>query len=270
MAADGLIADYLAVIESRLRTRRDRDDLLDEVADHLHSAAERLEALGIDRDTAERRALARFGEPRLVASLLVSVPSKGKTVPLFFSRYLGLLSAVAAVVWAAAAMVSFYGYTALSGSWTPERYLLSAAMVGAACLVTAAVLVGLNVRAVGRVDASTVAIGAMAVTASIAGFALSWVVALWLPLFTAAVTWTMVRARRAHAGSRPFATVLMTAMPLLGAACVAVSAIGVFGGVEMEIGTWLVVAGVAVVLVAALADIAVRLAVRMGLGAAAA
>ncbi|RZI96410.1 MAG: hypothetical protein EOO67_00335 [Microbacterium sp.] len=258
-----LITDYLRAVEPRLRARRDRDDLLDEIADHLHSAAERLEALGVGRDAAEQRALARFGEPRVVATLLTSVPSKGSTVSLFFSRYLGPLSMIAAVLWAVAAVMTYFGYTALSGSWTSERYLTSAVIVGLACLVTVAVLVGLNIRATGRLDGPTIAIGVIGVVAAAAATMTSWVVALWLPLLAAVVTWTMVRARRAHAGSRPFVTVLMLAMPLLGAAAIAVSAVGIVGGVETEIGIWLVVVGLAVVLVAALADLAVRLAARL-------
>ena len=268
MAADSLISEYLSVVESRLRVRRDRRDLLDEIADHLHTAVERLESLGVERDVAERRALARFGEPRLVASLLTSVPSKGSTVSLFFSRYLGALSALAAVVWAVAAVLSFYGYTALSGSWTSDRYLASAVVVGLACLVTVAVLVGLNVRATGRLDAPAVTIAVLGMFTAAAATVVSWVVALWLPLLAALVTWTMVRAWRAHAGSRPFATVLLVAMPLLGAAAIVVSAVGVLGRVEMELGIWLVVAGLAVVLVAALADLAVRLASRLRMTAA--
>ena len=69
MAAASLIDEYLHVLGSRMRGRRDRADLVDEIADHLHSAVERLEAVGIDAETAQRRALARFGEPRLVAAL---------------------------------------------------------------------------------------------------------------------------------------------------------------------------------------------------------
>lgn len=182
---------------------------------------------------------------------------------LFFSRRLGALSAIAAVLWAAASIMTFYGYTSLSGSWTSERYLASAVVVGLACLFTAAVLVGMNVRAIGRVDAVTVAIGGLALVAAAAATVVSWVVALWLPLLAAAVTWTLIRARRAHAGSRTFASVLVVAMPLLGISAIAVSALGVFGGLELEFGIWLVVAGVGVVLVGALSDLAVRLTARI-------
>src|SRR5690606_34247824 len=83
MAADGLIDQYVRALRSRLGARRDRDDLVDEVLDHLLSTTERLEALGIDPHTAARRALARFGEPKLVASLLSDVPSKGNLMSLF-------------------------------------------------------------------------------------------------------------------------------------------------------------------------------------------
>ena len=201
MAADGLIEQYVDAFARRIRSRRDRADLVDEVADHLHSAADRLVALGEDRATAERRALARFGDPALVASLITAVPSKGNLVSLFFSRHLGALSAVAAVLWVAAIVASLYGFTDFDGGWTSTRYLVSAAVIAAACFVTTAVLVGLNLRATGQFDGQTLAIGIMGLVASAAALVLGWAVIVWLPLLAAAVTWTLARAWRAHAGS---------------------------------------------------------------------
>lgn len=259
MAADGVITAYLEIFGARVRSRSDRADLVDEVADHLYSAAERLEAVGVDRDTAERRALARFGDPRLVASLVTAVPSKGSIVSLFFSRHLPWLSALAALLWLAACIATYFGYTSLSGSWSTDRYLLSAVLVGLSCLVTVTVLIGLNLRAVGRADAVTAAIGAVGLVAACAATAMSWVVAVWLPLFAVAVTWTLVRARQAHAGSRVFTSVLSVAVPALAVASIVLSAVGQVADVGMEAGIWAVVAGLALVLVAALADIAVRL-----------
>lgn len=259
MAAASLIDEYLHVLGSRMRGRRDRADLVDEIADHLHSAVERLEAVGIDAETAQRRALARFGEPRLVAALLTAVPSKGNLMTLFFSRHLGAFSAMAAVLWVVAAVAALYGLTDVDGAWTSDRYLLSAVLVAAACLTTTAVLVGMNLRAIGVLDRPTIAVAALGVVASAAALVLAWAIIFWLPLLAAAVTWTMVRARRAHAGSRTFVVVLLVAAPVIGVAAIVLTLVSRFAGVNLEFAGWSLVAGMAAVLVAALADLAVRL-----------
>lgn len=266
MAADSLIDEYLQVLGTGMHGRRDRADLLDEVADHLHSAAERLEAVGVDPETAQRRALARFGEPRLVAGLLTSVPSKGNLVTLFFSRHLGATAALAAVLWAVASVAALYGFTDVDGAWTSDRYLLSAMLISAACLVTTAVLVGMNLRATGAFDGSTIAIAALGVLSAAAALVLAWAIIFWLPLLAAAVTWTMARARRSHAGSRTFVLVLLVAAPLIGIASIAVTLLGQFAEANLEFAGWALVAGMGAVLLAALADLAVRLARRVSRG----
>lgn len=263
MAGTGLIAEYLDVFGTRIRSRRDRADLVDEVADHLYSATERLLAAGVDPEAAQRRALARFGDPRLVAALVSAVPSKGNVVSLFFSRYLGILSALAAASWIVSTVATYYGYTSLSGSWTSDRYLVSAALVGASCLLTTAVLVGLNLRAIGRLDAPAIAIATIGVVAAFTGTMMSWVVAVWMPLLAVAVTWTLVRARRAHAGSRVFTSILVVAVPVLGVGALTMSALAIFGGLELEAGAWGIVAGLGLVLVAGLVDIATRVSRRI-------
>ncbi|BDV30582.1 permease prefix domain 1-containing protein [Microbacterium terricola] len=261
MAADGLIDRYLDAFGRSVRSRRDRDDLVDEVADHLHSAAERLESLGIDSATAQRRALARFGEPRLVASLITAVPSKGNFMPLFFSRHLGAVAAVAGVLWIAAAVAAFFGMTEGLGGWTQERYLVSSVVIALAVLATVAALIGVNLRATGQFDGSTVAIASIGAAAVVASLVLSWVVAIWIPLLAVAVTWTMVRAWRTHAGSRAFALVLIVTMPVF--AVLAVLSNLVEGFLEASTGTdllgWAVFSGMALILAAGLVDLAVRL-----------
>lgn len=139
MAGDGLIDGYLSALHARTRGRADQRDLVDEIADHLLSAVETLERRGVPRAEAESRALTRLGDPRLVASLLTSTPSKGTVLSLFFARRLGFFAGLAAVAWALAAVSAYYGFTALSGSWSQESYLTSAMLVTAACLLTTAV-----------------------------------------------------------------------------------------------------------------------------------
>jgi len=260
MAADSLIDQYLVAFGKSVRVRRDRADLVDEVADHLLSAVDRLEALGIDHDVAERRALTRFGDPALVASLITAVPSKGNIMSLFFSRHLGGVAAVAATLWVAAAVASFFGMTNGLGGWTQTRYLIASAVIALAVLATTAVLIGVNLRATGQFDGSTVAIASLGVAASVAAGLLAWVVGIWIPLLAVAVTWTMVRAFRTHAGSQTFAVALAVAMPIFAALAV-ISTVITFTVpfADTEMLGWLLFAGMALLLAAGLADVAVRL-----------
>lgn len=261
MAADSMIDAYLAAFERRLRPRRDRQDLLAEVADHLHSAAERLESLGVDRETAQRRALAQFGEPRLVASLLTAVPSKGNLMSLFLARRLTAMLAVAIVLWFGAVVTSWFGMTDLAG-WNVMRYLLASTVIAAAVLVTTGALIGLNLRAVGGSDAQIGVIGVIGILSAVAAGALSWVVGLWLPLLAIAVVWTLVRAWRLCVGSRPFAIVLLIAAPLQASLAIATTASGLRfdNGMEAAIGG--IIAMFAVFLIAGFVDVTVLLAPR--------
>jgi len=259
MAADGLIEQYLDAFGARVGGRRDRTDLVDEVADHLHSAAERLEALGVDRESAQRRALARFGEPRLVAGLITSVPTKGNIMSLFLSRRLGALAATAAVLWIAAAVAGVFGNSELAGGWTQERYMLSSVMIGLACLVSTGVLVGVNLRAVGRVDAATRWIAAIGVFSAIAAGMVSWVMGIWMLPLTVAVVWTLLRARRNHAGSPVFTTVMLIALPVAALGAVVGSVVALTTDLSLDPLVWTTFLGLMAVLVAGFADLAVRL-----------
>lgn len=259
MAADGLIEQYLGVFQSRVAERRDRDDLVDEVADHLHSACERLEELGVDRETAERRALARFGEPRLVAGLITSVPTKGNVMSLFLSRRLGTLSALTAALWIAATVAGVFGNSEIAGGWTQERYLASSVIIALACLSTTGVLVGMNLRAVGRVDGATRAIAVLGVVATVAAALLSWVTVGWMTPLTAAVVWTLLRARRNHAGSRVFSTVTLIGLPLVAVGAIVSNIVALTTDVWLDPLAWTTFLGLGVILIAAFADVAVRL-----------
>lgn len=259
MAADGLIDQYVRALRSRLGARRDRDDLVDEVLDHLLSTTERLEALGIDPQTAARRALARFGEPKLVASLLSDVPSKGNLMSLFFSRHLPALAVAASVTWVAALAVAVYGHTDLLMPWTQSAYLAASAVTALACLLTTTVLVGLNLRATGELDGATIAIAVTGALSVVAAALLSWFVAIWVPLLAIAVVWTLARSWATHAGSRPFSAIMLVLMPLLALAAIATTVVGQVTQTDNAVIGWLTFSGLAIVLIAALVDLAVRL-----------
>jgi hypothetical protein len=263
VAADSLIDRYVTAFGQRVRSRTDRQDLIDEVRDHLLSAVERLQSLGVDHESAERRALARFGEPRLVASLLTAVPSKGSIMSLFFSRYLAALAALAAAAWIAATIASLYGHTDLFAPWTQEAYLRASVIIGIACLATTAVLIGLNVRAVGRLDGQTVAIAVVGVLAAVAAGLLSWFIAVWMPLLAVAVTWTLVRAWRNHAGSRVFAIAMIVVLPLVAVLTIGLTVLdATLPRWNAEPVAWALYCGMIGLLLAGLVDLTVRLAHR--------
>src|SRR5690606_9907344 len=87
MAAASLIDRYLTTFRAQVRLRHDRADLVDEITDHLLCAVEQFQGRGLTRDAAERRALAALGDPRLVASLMTTIPSKGTIMSYVLSRY---------------------------------------------------------------------------------------------------------------------------------------------------------------------------------------
>ena len=63
MAEYALIDGYLDTMRTRVRWRRDVDDLVAEMEDHLYSTVERFEARGTDTQLAQRQTLDRFGDP---------------------------------------------------------------------------------------------------------------------------------------------------------------------------------------------------------------
>ena len=72
VAIEWPIEAYLRALQCKLDHRTDAIDLVSEVEDHLREAAERLLDRGYGRAEAEFIALARLGEPDLVAALLVT------------------------------------------------------------------------------------------------------------------------------------------------------------------------------------------------------
>ena len=133
---------------------------------------------------------------------------------LLFSRQLGVFSAIAAVLWLVASVAAFYGFTDADGGWTPERYLLSATLIAAACLLTTAVLIGVNVRADRRVRrvrpsrSRSIGLVASAVASGCSG----WAVTLWMPAPRRRGDVDAAARTGGHTpASRPFVVVLLVA-----------------------------------------------------------
>lgn len=262
MAAHSLIDEYVSAFRAQVGFRRDRADLVDEVADHLLCAVEQLQSRGLDREAAERRALAALGEPRLVASLMMSTPSKGTIMSYFLARRIWVFSAAAAVAWLAAGISSLWGFTELFG-WTRSEYFGSEVLLTVACLATTAVLIGANLRLVGRFDATTGWIAALGIAAALACAVMAWIIGLWVPLLTIAVAWTLHRVLQADAGARPARGVLRIAVHTIGFIAAAVTVVALIGQLNAD---WVVLALIglmAVTLTAAVIELAIRPAARL-------
>ena len=94
-----LIDGYLESMRSSIRWRRDLDDVIAEIEDHLISATERFEARGSDRVNAQQRTLDEFGDPKVLAVAFASTPTGGIAVPTTFTKSAGLFAILSAVAW---------------------------------------------------------------------------------------------------------------------------------------------------------------------------
>jgi hypothetical protein len=94
-----LIDGYLDSMRSSIRWRRDLDDVIAEIEDHLISATEKFEARGSDRVNAQLRTLDEFGDPKVLAVAFASTPTGGITVPTPFTNSAGAFAIVSAVAW---------------------------------------------------------------------------------------------------------------------------------------------------------------------------
>ena len=112
-------------------------------------------------------------------------------------------------------------------------------------------LVGVNLRATGQFDGSTVAIACTRRGCRRWRRALlAWVVGIWIPLLAVAVTWTMIRALRTHAGSQTFAVALAVAMPLFAVLAIISTVITFTVPSCTELLGWVLFAGMALLLAA--------------------
>jgi hypothetical protein len=195
MAESGLIGDYLGIVEARLAHRRDLPELLDEMADHLHESVERAEAGGMGRLAAERSALDRFGDPRLTASLLASVPTKGFDMNAVLDRATGVFAIVATLSWIAAMVVYPSGFSETLVTVTDAAGvtggILLALAVGLTC--TTMILLTLSLGdGFGRLGAISVVAGVVATVFAL----LPWMVVIWAPALAICLAVTL--ARGAH------------------------------------------------------------------------
>lgn len=99
MAEHALIDGYVGELRRVLRRHRDAADLADEVADHLLSNVRAWQDRGVDPDDAQRRSLAAFGDPELIARTYAVERRRGLEVPTRLTRAAGRLLFAAGAAW---------------------------------------------------------------------------------------------------------------------------------------------------------------------------
>lgn len=146
MATD-LIDAYLLALRARLSWRGDVQDIVDEVADHLHEHAEHLVAQGASPHDAARLTLERFGDLGLVARAFAETASGALAVPTRFTRRAGHAGLAAAGAWSLAVVAGAVGgHTDLLVPWSMRVYVAWVALLALALTLTTAMLAGVLAR----------------------------------------------------------------------------------------------------------------------------
>lgn len=192
MAQYLLIDSYLDSFRTSMRWRREHDDLVAEMQDHLYSAVEQSEARGTDAMLAQQRTLERFGDPDVLATAFASTPQGGLAVPTEFTKTAGTVALFSAGLWLVgllALLVSSVFPDRAAGT-DPDQFILDGQtgsfIVAATALLAAGALmlvsmVGLYRRHGGLGAAGMVGLAVTGLAAA-ASFVF-WAFGLWLTLF---------------------------------------------------------------------------------------
>jgi hypothetical protein len=149
MAKYAMIDGYLDTMRTEIRWRRDLDDVVVEMEDHLYSTVEGMLATGLEPEAAQRETLERFGEPKLLAALYASSNSGGIAVPTRTTIRAGTLALAAAALWLVAVAVNWFDTVRDSGGDDSDWYvwyIVWTALVGAAGVLGVFVMIALGKR----------------------------------------------------------------------------------------------------------------------------
>ncbi len=206
MARYALIDGYLDTMRTEIHGRRDLDDVVYEMEDHLYSAVERLVAQGLKSDAAQETTLDRFGEPKALAAVYASTNTGGIAVPTTTTKLAGTVAYFSAALyfvgliafWAAAVFPDRPAYV------DPEAMILDGQTISwmtftfvsfAAGAIMLFVMVGLHQRhgglgSVGMIGLIVTGIGVLATMAI-------WAVFFWLAIIaTGLITFAIAVLRR--------------------------------------------------------------------------
>jgi hypothetical protein len=165
-------------MRSEMRWRRDVDDVVYEMEDHLYSAVEHLVTRGTEPDSAQRTTLDRFGEPKVLAAVYASTSNGGIAVPTRTTRRAGTFVFIAAGAWLAAAG-AFVLETTFTDQWQVYYGAFSALILGGGVFTLLAMLgVGKRLGGLGPVGAIALTIAGLGVAASL----VAWAVPFWMGL----------------------------------------------------------------------------------------
>ncbi len=178
MARYALIDGYLDTMRSEIRWRRDLDDLVSEMEDHLYSTVENLLATGVEPKAAQRDTLDRFGEPKVLAAVYASNNTGGIAVPTQSTIGAGLFALASAGMWLVA-MLAYVFMTGDGSDWQVYYMIFSAALLVAGVLGVLA-MIGVNRRHGGLGVLGMVGIGITAL--GVASSVLAWAVFFWMAI----------------------------------------------------------------------------------------
>jgi len=183
-----LIDAYIVALRERLGRRRDADDIVDEVADHMREHADRLVARGEAADAAQHGAIARFGDVRVVARALAATDAGALAVPTPGTRRAGSAGLAAAVAWCVAAVVGAAGgHTEVLVPWTHTRYGIWVCTLTLAFGLSTLTVLGLLVR-IGRLrTASGAALLVVGMLATVAMYPFGWAISVVAAVFAVTV-----------------------------------------------------------------------------------
>ena len=216
MAEYALIDSYLDVVSRRLEYRPDAVDLRDELADHLLESATRAIAAGLDRESAQRSTLDRFGDPNIVAGMLAAVPTKGIDMVHTLGRSAGILALISAALWVIVIFAGPFGLVSYLDTSTSEGEVLWQGIVQAiAVLATGVSLVALNLRSSNRMDALTGVVLVAAFMAFLASFFVPWFFLAWGMYLAAALAISIARLSGDPAAKGIVSALLLVIAPLM-------------------------------------------------------
>ena len=145
---NGLIDGYVEELRRSLRWRRDADDVVDEVSDHLREHATRLVAAGVASGDAQRQTLARFGDLGTVTRSFARAATGDLAVPTRATRAAGIVALGAGLAWGAAIVGAVAGgHTELLTPWTLQRYQTWIGLLVVAAGLTTIAVAGVMLRA---------------------------------------------------------------------------------------------------------------------------
>jgi hypothetical protein len=224
MARYGLIDGYLDTMRTKIRWRRDLDDVVSEMEDHLYSTVEGLLASGVESQSAQRTTLDRFGEPDVLKAVYASTPTGGIAVPTTFTRRAGTFALISAGFWLATAGLYVFGRDSGDGEVAAYMIFSVGILIAGVLLLLAMFGMGRRLGGLGVLGMSGLAFTALGVAFSL----LAWAIPIWMGLQGIGLLLFGIAALRSDLAPR-WSTVLASAGFIFGV-------IAFFALTELEVG----------------------------------